>query len=363
MILNQNAEVLPEALPPRRGFGTFRGVIVGIVLGAVGFASFTVPMPLLTLYPGPTPAVFDLVKVEAPQTPAGGSFHITTVCVGDRISFIEALRGWLAPSVAVISRSAIYPPGRDPEDVNREQIAQMDQSKLAAAAAALRELGYKVEPYVSVESTQEGTPASGAIEAGDVIVEVDGKPITTRQQVGETIRDRRVGQKVNIRVRRGNELKDFTLETVAGSDEEQRPIIGVALAQKYNLPFEVTVDSRNIGGPSAGLMFAVGIVDQLDPADLSHGYAMAGTGTINDEGLVGAVGGVEQKVVAADKIGAKYFFVPEEEQEDARASAPSGMTIIGVGTLHDAVEELRQLSGQDSGGEEARPRPKGIERC
>jgi PDZ domain-containing protein len=137
----------------------------------------------------------------------------------------------------------------------------------------------------------------------------------------------------------------------------------VALAQKYVLPFEVTVDSRNIGGPSAGLMFAVGILDQLNPEDLSRGFTIAGTGTIDDEGQVGVVGGVEQKMLAAQKIGAKYFFVPNGEKEQALASAPSGMTVIGVGTLHDAVGQLMQIPGRSPGGEPEKSRPKGIVKC
>lgn len=365
MILNQIEPAAPGPARPHGRLGTFRAVLLGMVIGAVGLGSFIVPLPLLTLKPGPTPGVSDLVKMTTPVTPAAGSFHITTVCVGDRPNFIDTVRAWLSPKIKVVSRSAIFPPGKTPEEVNREQAALMEDSKGAATAAALKELGYRPEPEsVYVLSTQQGSPASRALRAGDIILALDERPITTREQFKEGVTSYRIGEEVSIRVRRGDEVKEFSVETIeAPNGERGRPLVGVVITQRYRFPFEVKLDTRNIGGPSAGLMFALGIVDQLDPADLSHGFVIAGTGTIDEEGNVGEVGAVGQKVIAAQKIGATYFFAPKGDLSEGFDAAPAGMTVLGVEKLHDAVSELRRLALTELPGKSPRSRPRGIQDC
>lgn len=365
MIVNQEQWAAPGPIPPRQRLSPARAAITGVIVGIIGFAAFTVPIPMLMLHPGPTPGVFDLVHVDAEITPASGTFHITTVCLSEAPRLVDLVRAWASPRVVVISRSALFPPGKSREEVGREQETQMEDSKIAAAVAALRELGYEAEPEsVMVLSTQVDTPSAEVLQSGDVILAIDGNPITTRQQVGERIRERQVGETVNVQVRRDDEVKDFVVGTEPGPDGSNRPFIGVELSQRYTLPIAVEVDSGNIGGPSAGLMFAVGIVDQLDAADLTHGLTIAGTGAIDGDGNVGQVGGVEQKVEGARRTGATYFFVPDEEAQDAVDAAPPGMTVIGVKTLHEAVLELRELATpEDSGNPNSGDKQRAVKDC
>lgn len=363
MIVNENRQPVPGP-PPKRSFGGVRAVLLGVVIGALGFGSFVVRLPLVTLHPGPTPGVSELIKVETPATGAAGSLHITTVCVAGAVSVVGAIRGIFSPEIAVLPRSQIYPPGKSQEEVDKENVAQMDESQISAIIAALTELGYKAEPDGAlVQSTEKGTPAARDLQSGDVIVAVDGKAVTTRDQIAELIRSRRVGDTVSIRVRRGEEVKDFSVKTIQSPGTPKRPIIGVALVQNFKLPFHVTIDSQNIGGPSAGLMFSIGIVDQLDPADLTRGFAIAGTGTIATDGKVGAVGGIAQKIAAATKIGADYFIVPKKEAGEALKATPKEMKVIAVDTLHEALAELRQIMQMQQPGKPPKERPKGIRDC
>lgn len=346
MIVNQNGGAAPGAPPeapyePRRG--TLRAVATGVLLGVLGFGSFYFKLPLLTLGPGPAPSVSQLIEVDAEGPASKGSFHITTVCVEDA-TLVRALQGWASSTTSVIQRGALYPPGKSDEEIAKETLAQMDQSKIDATLAALKEVGYVAEfDGALIQYTQDGTPAASSLESGDVIVAIDGKPVLRRDQVGEQLGAHKPGDEVTIKFRRGEESKEVTIKTIRSRDEALKPIIGVAITQHYQLPVDVSIDSGNIGGPSAGFMFAVGIVDQLISDDLTRGYTIAGSGTIDDQGAVGNVGGVAQKVEAARRLGAAYFFAPEGEAAEARGAAPSSMKVVAVKDLHRAVEVLKRL--------------------
>jgi PDZ domain-containing protein len=289
--------------------------------------------------------VAELIKIAAPQTyRSKGTIHITTVRLNEA-NLLTALQGWIDPSIDVVPRSAVYPPEVTREEHDAELAAQMDESQYAASVSALRELGYGLDPDGAlVRATVKGTPAEKALKPGDVLVAVDGKAVTTPAELLKLMEGRAVGSEVKLSFRRDGANQDVTVKLVAGEAPERRAIIGIEIIQDYKLPFAINIEAKEIGGPSAGLMFAVAIVDILDPDDLTGGGVIAGTGEIDESGNVRAIGGIEQKIEAAERIRARVFLTPDGELSQARQAADSNMKLVGVRNLHDAVSALREVS-------------------
>lgn len=319
-----------------------------IVWSAVGLivtaGAIFLKLPLFTLNPGPAHSAGELIKVQAPKTyPIKGSFHITTVELYEA-SLIEAMRGWIDPDVAVVPVSAVYPKGKSREETDLELTAQMDESEYSASLSAMSELGYALEPDGTlVRSIVQGSPAAGHLQAGDVIVAVDGVKVRHNEDLIKAMNARKIGDEVSISVLREGNPNEFKLKTIGSGGEQSRPVVGMNLLQNYRLPFSINIDDKGIGGPSAGLMFAVTIVDLLEPDDLTSGKVIAGTGELFADGSVHPIGGVAQKIAAAERIHATTFLVPADELEEARDALGSDMEVIGVRTLHEAVEALRAL--------------------
>lgn len=341
MIVNQSDPVAPpvKEAPP---VNIVRVVIWSAFFLAVLAGSVLIDLPLFTMNPGPTPNAAELIKVEAPQTyPLKGSLHITTVQLY-QANLIGVMWGWIDGDVEVVPRSAVYPKDRTPEETDIELAAQMDESQYTASLSALTELGYALEPDGAlVRSLVKGTPAAEQLHAGDVIVAIDRVPIRQTQDLVDRMNSRPIGGEVTISVLRDNNRHDFKLKTVSSRGAEPRPVVGMNLLQNFKLPFPITIDDDNIGGPSAGLIFALTIVDLLEPDDLTHGTIIAGTGEIFGDGSVHPIGGVAQKIAAAERLHAKTFLVPVDELDEARRALDSDMRLIGVRTLHEAVTALR----------------------
>jgi Lon-like protease len=342
MIVNQTDPLSPA--PVARRFSPVRVIFASVVAAFVIVGSVVFTLPLFTLHPGPTPDAAQLIKVQAPQVyKSKGSFHITTVRL-DEANLLKALQGWFDPSIAVVPRSAIYPPDRTREEQDAELAAEMDLSQYSASVSALRELGYGLDPDGAlVRATLKGSPASKTLKPGDVVVSVDGKAVATPDELVASMAGRKVGSRVKLGVRRDQGVQTFELGTIADKGADQKAIIGVELLQDYKLPFVIDIDSQNIGGPSAGLVFAVSIVDQLDADDLTHGKVIAGTGEIDSGGGVRPIGGIEQKIAAAERIKALVFLAPRPEVNQAKAAVHSKMVVIGISNLHDAITALRGI--------------------
>jgi Lon-like protease len=325
----------------------FRTVVVAVVAGTLAAGAFTVPIKaFLEIRPGPAPDVEKLIQIPGTRTyTSAGSLHLTTVTLFEATLF-ETLRGWVDPKVAIVPREAIYPPGKSQKEVDRETATQMDDSEYEATVAALRQLDYKLtEDGALVRQTQSGTPAAAVIRAADVIVAVDGDKVASRDQLKDLIGRHKAGETVDVTVRRSGESKTFTIKVAEGGAGIKQPIIGVEVVQNFSLPLDVKIDAKGIGGPSAGFMFALGVVDLLTPEDITGGRPIAGTGTIDADGNIGAVGGVTQKVFGAEAAGARYFLAPPAEAPEARRAAGSKLKVIAVATLSQALAALRSISG------------------
>jgi PDZ domain-containing protein len=330
----------------RRGWTVLVGALVLLAL-SVGMSYL--PVPYVVLGPGPTLDTLgksdgkEIIAIKGRAvSKSEGHLNLTTVSVRDQVDLASALRFWLDDDTAVVPRELVYPPDQSEQEVEQENEESFKASQTSAETAALRELGFPVQ--VTVTELTDGSPSAGKLAEGDILTEVDGEPVTSRAKLIELIMDRKVGEPVTVTYARAGRSATATV-TTAGSGEgaQRRPVIGVAVEQKQPHPFEVTFDLERIGGPSAGLMFALAIIDKLDPKDLTGGVFVAGTGEIDDEGYVGAIGGIPQKMIAAEKVGATVFLTPAANCAEAVKTVPDGLKLARVETLDDALEALEAL--------------------
>jgi PDZ domain-containing protein len=290
--------------------------------------------------------VTHLISIQGVKArPVNGQLMLTTVSLLPSIRIGERLRGYVDPTVAIVSRSAIVQPGQSERDVEQQTVDQMRESQIAAATAAMQLLGYKVSIKYSgirILAVASDAPAAGRLLPGDLITAVDGRPVTKPAQLQAAIRRHAVGSSVRLRVVRGTTILTPTVGTIGNPRNKHTPVIGVIIdsVPQIKLPLNVSIDAEGIGGPSAGLMFALGIVDMLGHSDLTKGRVIAGTGEIALDGTVGPVGGVRQKIEGARRAHAQIFLSPVDELREACAAA-GAIQVIGVNTLKDAVSALQ----------------------
>jgi PDZ domain-containing protein len=329
------------------------------VLAAAGFlvallvaAGAVLPVPYVLLGPGPMTDTLgsidgeDLIRIEGRETfESEGQLELTTVSVsggpGSDVELLSALQGWWDPDVAVVPVRELYPPGQTAEEVDELNTRQMDLSQTTATAAALRALDIPVEGTVVVAAVQDDAPATGQLEVGDVVTAVDGEPVDTAEQLRAAVVDREARDPVEITFLRDGEEMTETITTAAA--EDGRPVVGVLPGESFDFPFEVEIALDDVGGPSAGLMFALGIVDKLTPEDITGGAFVAGTGTIDGQGNIGPIGGIQQKIAAAADAGADIFLAPAANCAAAAAVVPEDVRLVRVESLASAREALEAL--------------------
>jgi PDZ domain-containing protein len=246
----------------------------------------------------------------------------------------------LDPAVTVVEREAVYPSGESDRQEQERAISQMDQSKLDAAAVVLGQLTDYPREHgrgVLVESVVPGCAADGKLFVGDVIEAIDGVAVDTMRDARRVIRAAPSGTSLRFDVTVDGEPERVSLvrEPCGGESE---PLVGISMIASF--PFEVTISSGAIGGPSAGLAWALGFYDLLTPGDLTDGRTIATTGALGADGTVYPIGGVEEKVVAAERAGASVLLVPERNLAAAQAVGADGLEIVGVGSFHDALAQL-----------------------
>jgi Lon-like protease len=309
-----------------------------------------VKVPYFALSPGPVEQVADLIRIDAADTfPIDGAAYLLTVGLKEVNPFEWIEARFFDERVDLVDRDELRPPGVTREQVTRTNLQAMNESIDTAVFVALARLGYDVGftgEGVEVIQIVEGSPADGALEIGDRIFEIEGLTIVTEQDAAEHIRSFDVGDTIRLVGLRGGEPLEVDITLVPHTQIEGAAMVGVLLSTiglEMVLPFDVTVDSRNIGGPSAGLMYAVTIIDLLTEEDLVKGHRIAGTGTIRFDETVGAVGGVRQKIYAARALGVEIVFVPEANYEAALTASGDGIVIVPVETLQDVLDYLEAL--------------------
>ena len=321
--------------------------VAGAVLVALVAVAALLPVPYVVYSPGPLEDTLGewegepVIEVDGAETfPTEGVLDLTTVGVtpADRkLDLIRALRAWVDPDRAVVPRELVYPEGVTAEQ-SREANAQMlERSQESARVAALRELGYEVPEVVVVDSVLDDAPADGVLVPGDVVISVDGTPIVTPQDVVEAITAHEPGETVEFVVERDGTQRTERVGTEAAEDDG-RTIVGFSPTVGYDFPVQIDVNiDERIGGPSAGMIFALAIYDTLTPGALLDGLHVAGTGEISSTGEVGPIGGIPQKIAASSEEGASLFLAPADNCDEVVGTDSGDMQVVRIETLDDAI--------------------------
>lgn len=314
------------------------------------------PVPFVKLAPGPTFNVIGehdgqpVIKISDTTTyPTTGDLDMTTVLEsgGPRggLTFIDAVASWFHSSNAVLPRELLYPDDVSGTDVKAKQTAMFSTAESNATAAALRYLKMPVSTKIVVSAVWADSPADGKLEARDEILTIDGTTITAADQVRTLVQAKPIGTSFAITVNRddaaGAKDLDVSVTSEPNPTDETKPYIGISVGENYSADFPIAFTLDTVGGPSAGLMFALGLIDKLSPEDLAAGKHIAGTGTIDPEGKVGPIGGIRQKLAGARGAGAELFLMPKAHCAEAAGHVPDGLTVTPVETVTDAVEALQ----------------------
>ena len=331
-------------------------VVATISLIVLTCVAYLVPMPYVTMRPGPA---FDTLGTFNDQPmftfgddvktyPTTGSLDFTTVSVtraDSKLSLADAVTAYFDGDIAVVPKSLVYPDHQSAEQSTKESAAQLDSSKDSSRVAALRAAGYTVEGQPQIASVVADGAAASTLKVGDVVTEVDGAAVASSAAAVEAIGAKKPGDSVVLTVEREGEPKTFTIETRPDADDPAVPRIGVSLGTKYTFPIEINNNvGREIGGPSAGTMFALAIYDKLTPGQLTGGKKIAGTGEITSEGVVGPIGGIRQKMRGAANAGASIFLVPAANCDEAADGDDDGLNLVKITKLDDAISSLEALA-------------------
>lgn len=323
-----------------------------LVLAVVALA---VPLPYAAYSPGPTYDILgkdqneaELIQVDGHKVYRdGGQLRFTTVRTtpfGDHLTLGEALSRWLNRDDAVIPYEIAHPPSTNAQDEETQGAVDMVTSQDTAVAIAMKELGLTVTPRIEVAAVDPGMPAIDKLQVRDIFLKVDGAKVEKAEDIVNAVGAHGPGDPVHLVMLRNGKRLAVDIEPV---DKDGSPKVGVTLGIGYQFPFQVRINvPQDIGGPSAGLMFSLAVYDTLTPGSLTGGHVIAGTGEIEPDGSVGPIGGIQQKIAAADAAGAELFFVPPDNCVDVTGLDPD-LQLVKADTMHDARIALDDFASGD----------------
>ena len=321
------------------------GSVLLVLFGLFGAA---VPVPYVAQVPGPTYNTLGeidgepVISIEGRDRPeTSGNLNLTTVGVsGGGLSLVQAVRGWFDDEVSVVPEESVYPPGRSEEDTRRANREAFLTSEEVATSAALGHLGYPAR--VVVRALAEDSPSAEALEEGDAVVAVDGTPTPDLATLTEVLTGIPAGTEVEVGYTRQGRDGTVTV-TTAEAPEREGSLLGISVRDMPSAPFDVDIQVQDVGGPSAGLMLTLGIIELAGDQDLTGGDLVAGTGTIDERGTVGPIGGIALKVISAEELGADLFLVPADNCAELLAAGEPGVPTARVEDLDDALAALEAL--------------------
>ena len=330
---------------------TLTVALVPIVVFAVLLA--WVRVPFVSLGPGPTFNTLgevdgkQVVAIDGtPVKPTSGNLNMTTVSQRDGLTLGQALALWLSGREQLLPRDLVYPPEKSREDIEKSNSEDFQNSEDNAAYAALNYL--KFAPAVTVEKVNDPGPALGELQRGDAVDAVNGTKVADVAAFTTLLKATRPGDEIVVDFRRKNAQPGTARITLGRNDDRDHGFLGIAVRDAPWAPFTIDFNLANIGGPSAGMVFSLAVVDKLTTGDLNGAKFVAGTGSISGDGEVGPVGGIMHKIIAAQEAGATVFLVPEDNCDEARSVRGESMELIRVETLTGAVDALKELT---SGGQ------------
>ncbi len=328
---------------------TLAGILALPLVVALWVVAVVAPLPYVVYSPGITLDVLgespdgEIVQIADEETyRTDGQLMLTAVYVtrpASKVNIFEVMGAWFDRDKAVVPYDAVYTPDQTREDVNIQGAVAMASSQDVATAVALEALGRDVRPAIEIYQVRDGFPAQGKLEVGDVLVRVAGTAITTPEDVVTAVRAVPDGDPVVFDVRRDGE--ELSVE-VSPRDVDGTPMIGITPGAGYDFPFEVDLNvDPNIGGSSAGLVFALAIYDTLTPGSLTGGKAVAGTGTMAADGTVGPIGGIAQKIASSRDDDAEIFLVPAANCSEALGARNADMRLVKATTFDDALASIK----------------------
>jgi PDZ domain-containing protein len=349
-------QVAAERRTARRRTTGWTVLVVALVLGLV--MSF-LPTPYVVEQPGP---VYDtlgsqtvdgkdtpLISIDGETTyPTEGTLDMLTVSVvgspQQTPSWAEVVQAYFDRSKAVVPLEAVYPPEVTTEERDEQNAALMVDSQQEAIAAALSNLGYDFETSVGVASVPKGSPAEDKLEAGDVVTSVNGEAVDSIDELRAAVSENGTDKPAVVDVTRGGDSVEASITPVTSGDAS---VLGIGVQANFEFPFDVKIQLDDVGGPSAGMMFALGIIDKLSEGELNGGENVAGTGTITSDGTVGPIGGIRQKLYGARDAGADWFLAPASNCDEVTGHVPNGIRVFAVATLDDSLAALKAISSGD----------------
>ncbi len=348
---------VPSSVQPPQPYPKWPWIFASfLIVVGIGIAiAWPITVPYYTLSPGPVYDTSDFIEVEDGFISDKGELFFLTVSLKEANIF-EYAAGRLDERVTITARDAVRPPGVSQEDLRRESLALMEQSKQDATFVALTKLGYEVTfigTGAIVIDTVPDAAADGVLMPNDIIIQMDGRTVAFRSDIIDLLGDLDIGDDVTFVIERpisdsADEYEEESVEPTLGphTDDPTKPMVGILIGNNepiIEFPVKVEIDSNNIGGPSAGLMFTLQIMDQLTEDEITKGYRIAGTGTIRRDGTVGPIGGVRQKVYGAIDAGAYAVLIPAANFEDALEAAGDDIQIVRIETVDDALAFLDSL--------------------
>lgn len=315
-------------------------------------AGFTVHVPYAILSPGPAvntlgkdDAGRPLIAVESAKTyPTTGGLDFTTVTVrggpGYPVTAFDVLTAWVQPHHEILPADEVFPQGASADEVKKANSLQMQGSQENATVVALRALGHQVPEKIVVAGVLTSGPAAGHLQPDDVVTAVDGHAVATSGAARRAIRAHHAGDRVVITVTRGGRSLDVP---VVAADHDGTTIVGISLVSSFTIPVPVKISAGDVGGPSAGTMFALGVYDLLTPGALTGGHQIAGTGAIDSDGTVLGIGGIAEKMVAAREAGAEWFLAPAANCGDVVGHVPDGLHVARMASFDDAVKAVTAI--------------------
>jgi Lon-like protease len=337
-----------------RRISTLLVALAPIVAFGVLLAAVTVPY--VSLGPGPTfdtldtfdgKVVVDIKGTDVQKT--NGHLNMTTVSQRDGLTLGQALTLWMSGREQLVPRDLVYPPDKSKDEIDEGNAQEFKRSEDSAEYAALGYLKYV--PAVTVETVSKDGASTGKLKEGDAIDAVNGTPVSNLEQFQALMAKTKPGDEVILDFRRKNAPPGIATVKLGSAPDKKQGVLGIGVVEAPWAPFTIDFNLANIGGPSAGLVFSLAVIDKLTTGDLTGDKIVAGTGTINADGKVGSIGGITHKISAAEEAGASVFLVPADNCDEARSAHDNGMALVKVENLEGAVDALKAFS---AGGEAPR---------
>ena len=359
---------------------SWRFLTAALALLAMVVILFLIPVPFVVSSPGPTfnvlgtadgksmieiegtdPATGENVQLDDPQSaavtgkakPGQGQLRMVTVSEsggpGNRLNFAQLIGAYFDEHSKIVDYESVYPEGTTREQVSDAQLAMMRNSQTTSQVAALEYLGWDVPATVTIEGAVEGSNAEGIVQQGDILRAIT-TPDGTRHEVADAgtpfslMRAVPAGSTMSLTVERNGETHDLSFDSVSSSASESGSKLGIYLSVNPTLPVAISFNLDGVGGPSAGMMFSLGIIDRMTPGDMTGGNAIAGTGTMSYDGQVGAIGGIQQKLWGAHDDGAQWFLAPSSNCSEVVGHVPDGLRVVSVSTLDEAANAVRSIA-------------------